>query len=67
MWQPTPVFLLGKSHGPRSLVGYSSCSRKELDMAKVTEHILAQCDPIALLFPQLFSFSFFFNFLSCAI
>ena len=22
-WQPTPVFLPGKSHGPRSLVGYS--------------------------------------------
>ena len=23
MWQPTPVFLPGKSHGQRSLVGYS--------------------------------------------
>ena len=22
-WQPTPVFLLGKSHGMRSLVAYS--------------------------------------------
>ena len=22
-WQPTPVFLLGKSHGQRTLVGYS--------------------------------------------
>ena len=22
-WQPTPVFLLGKSHGERSLVDYS--------------------------------------------
>ena len=22
-WQPTPVFLPGESHGPRSLVGYS--------------------------------------------
>ena len=22
-WQPAPVFLLGKSHGQRSLVGYS--------------------------------------------
>ena len=22
-WQPTPVFLLGKSHGQRGLVGYS--------------------------------------------
>jgi len=22
-WQPTPVFLLGESHGERNLVGYS--------------------------------------------
>ena len=33
-WQPTPVFLLGKSHGQRSLVGYSSCGCKELDMTE---------------------------------
>ena len=31
-WQPTPVFLPGESHGERSLVGYSLCGRKELDM-----------------------------------
>ena len=30
-WQPTPVFLAGKSHGQRSLVGYSPCGCKELD------------------------------------
>ena len=30
-WQPTPVFLPGKSHGWRSLVGYSPWGRKELD------------------------------------
>ena len=30
-WQPTPVFLPGKSHGQKSLVGYSSRSCKELD------------------------------------
>ena len=29
--QPTPVFLLGKSHGQRSLVGYSPWGRKESD------------------------------------
>ena len=29
--QPTPVFLPGKSHGRRSLVGYSLWGRKELD------------------------------------
>ena len=27
-WHPTPVFLPGKSHGWRSLVGYSPCSHK---------------------------------------
>ena len=30
-WQTTPVFLPGKSHGQRSLVGYSPWGRKELD------------------------------------
>ena len=30
-WQPTPVFLLGKSHGQRSLVGYSPWGHKESD------------------------------------
>ena len=30
--QPTPVFLSGKSHGQRSLVGYSPWGYKELDM-----------------------------------
>ena len=34
-WQPTPVFLPGKSHGQRSLVGYSPWGYKESDM---TEH-----------------------------
>ena len=30
-WQPTPVLLPGKSHGRRSLVGYSPGGSKELD------------------------------------
>ena len=30
-WPPTPVFLPGKSHGQRSLVGYSPWTYKELD------------------------------------
>ena len=34
-WQPTPIFLPVKSHGQRSLVGYSSKGSKESDM---TEH-----------------------------
>ena len=35
-WQPTPVLLPGKSHGQRSLAGYSSWSHKDLD---TTEHL----------------------------
>ena len=31
-WQPTPVLLPGKSHGQRSLVGYSPWVTKQLDM-----------------------------------
>ena len=30
-WQPTSVLLPGKSHGQRSLVGYSLCGREESD------------------------------------
>ena len=30
-WQSTPGLLPGKSHGQRSLVGYSPCGRKESD------------------------------------
>ena len=30
-WQPTPVFLPGKFHGPRNLVGCSPWGHKELD------------------------------------
>ena len=35
-WQPTPVFLPGKSHGQRSLVSYSPSGRKEMDMTEAT-------------------------------
>ena len=34
--QPTPVFLLGESHGQRSLVSYSSKGHKELDTTEAT-------------------------------
>ena len=34
-WQPTPVFLPGKSHGQRSLAGYSPWGCKELDTTEV--------------------------------
>ena len=33
-WQPTPVFLPGKSHGWQSLVGYCSWGRKESDVTE---------------------------------
>ena len=29
-WQPTPVFLLGKSHGQRNMAGYRSWGLKGL-------------------------------------
>ena len=35
-WQPTPVFLPGKSHAQRSLVGYSPQGRTESDTTEVT-------------------------------
>ena len=35
-WKPTPVFLPGKSHEQRNLVGYSRWGHKEPDM---TEHV----------------------------
>ena len=36
-WQPTPVFLPGKSKGQRSLAGYSPQSHKELGMTEHTD------------------------------
>ena len=36
--QPTPVFLPGKSHGLRSLAGYSPWGHKEPDTIEATEH-----------------------------
>ena len=45
-WQPTPVFLSGKSHGQRSLMGHSPWGPKELDTAEwltlLLLHIYAQ-------------------------
>ena len=35
-WQPPWIFLPGKSHGHRSLAGYSSWSQWELDMTECT-------------------------------
>ena len=47
-WQPTPVSLPGKSHGQRSLVGYSSWGRRELD---TTEYMSRPVDKFFLSIP----------------
>ena len=39
-WQPTPVFLLGKSHGQESLEGYSPWGCKESDTTEHTHTVL---------------------------
>ena len=33
-WLPTPIFLPGEFHGPRSLAAYSPCGCRESDMTK---------------------------------
>ena len=38
-WQPTPVFLLGESHGQRSLAGYSPWGHKESDTIEWLCHV----------------------------
>ena len=38
-WQPNPVFLLGKHHGQKSLVGYSPWGHKQVE---ATEHAHTQ-------------------------
>ena len=38
-WQHTPVFLIGESHGQRSLAGYSPSDHTELDMTQATQHV----------------------------
>ena len=49
-WQPTPVFLPGKSHGWRSLVGYSPRGHKELDTTERL-HFHSSGGHARLLFP----------------
>ena len=41
--QPTPVSLPGKSHGQKSLVGYSARGRRELDMTEQLNKKKEQC------------------------
>ena len=70
-WQPTQVFLPGKSRGQRSLVGYSPWSCKELDTTELTYitftllpylHIYSLIPPfLSNLCPYLRKISFFHN------
>ena len=41
-WQPTPIFLPGKSHGQRSFAGYSQWSSKGIDHNLVLNKINRQ-------------------------
>ena len=43
-WQPTPVFLPGKSPGQRSLVGYSLQGSKEWDRTKLAQKYIIKGD-----------------------
>ena len=43
-WQHTSVLLLGKSHGERSLVGYSPCGCRESDMTETTVHTCTKAE-----------------------
>ena len=45
-WQPTQVFLSGKSSGQRSLAGYSPWSHKESDTTEATHELLQSQDDI---------------------
>ena len=47
-WQPTPVFLPGKSHGQRNLAGYSPWGRKELDTTYQLTILILQLAPAEL-------------------
>ena len=48
-WQPTLVFLSGKSHGQRSLAGYSPRGCKESDRTKQLSTLWSETVPSMLL------------------
>ena len=51
-WQPTPIFLLGKSHGQRSLVDYSPWGHKESDTTeRLSMHACMGGDPGLVAYP----------------
>ena len=48
-WQPIPVFLFGKSHGQKSLMGYSPWGHKRVWHNWVTEHTCKEESSLAAL------------------
>ena len=42
-WKPTPVFLPGKFHGQKSLMGYSQWVCKESDITEHTQTLFKNC------------------------
>ena len=54
-WQPTPVFLPGKSQRQRNLVGYSPWGHKRDGHNLITKEWQEQWDSLFLFFPSLFS------------
>ena len=51
-WQPSPVFLPGKSHGQRSYVGCSQWGLKELDTTEwLSRHAAVICSPCRYCLP----------------
>ena len=51
-WQPTPVFLPGKSHGQRSVAGYSPWGHKESDTKPKTTTTIIQRNIFIVIFPR---------------
>ena len=51
-WQPTPVFLPGKSHGPWSLVGYRPWGRKESETTEWLHFTFLLIQWLRILFPM---------------
>ena len=51
-WPPTPVFLPGKSHGQRGLVGYSPWACKESDMTEQSTHVIHNILHILYIYTQ---------------
>ena len=53
-WRPTPVFLPGKSHGQRSLVGYSPWGLKRAGHDLVTKQQQTTTSEVQSLPPAIF-------------